>query len=75
MPESIKSATLIGNKRAAQSHYFFRTPKEAKYIEPHERTFSQQCSSFFGGGIVNKSAKPWCSAGAKTIPLLSYRPA
>jgi hypothetical protein len=55
-PQSIQKATLLGNKRATQSHRFFNTPKDADYIEPKARTFSQQCSSFFGGGAIKRNA-------------------
>ena len=49
IPDSIKEATLQGNKKTAQSHRFFNTPKDAEFLEKEDRTFRQQTTSFFGG--------------------------
>jgi len=59
VPETVRHATFIGNRRAAHSHRFFNTPENAAFVEARERTPRQKFCSFFGGGeVVRRSQTP-----------------
>ena len=61
IPEPIREATLLGYKKATQSHRFFNTPENADYLKKEERTFWQQTSSFFGDGFIKSNNADPCS--------------
>ncbi len=68
VPEIIQQATLVGNKKAAQSHRFFNTPKNAEYQE--ERTESQKMYNFFGGESALKTSQKWTHAHEPVVLAL-----
>jgi hypothetical protein len=69
VPEAIQKATLLGNKRATQSHRFFNTPQNAEFIKANERTAWQQTCSFFGGGERQRNAS--FQAAPAWVPALT----